>query len=93
MLKPTEDRVIVAPDEPESKSKGGIIMPDVAKEKPAKGTIVAVGPGRTLENGSLIPLPFTDGMRVMFRRYGGADFEMDGKTYRILERADVLAVL
>lgn len=91
MLTPTEDRVIVVPDEAERMSKGGIVIPDIAKEKPAKGTIVAVGPGRTFENGLLVPLQFTVGQKVMFRRYGGSDFEVEGKTYRILERVDVLA--
>lgn len=92
MLKPLADRVVVKPIEQEERTKGGIVLPDTAKEKPQEGEIVAVGPGRLLDNGQRAPLEVKVGDRVLFARYSGTEFKVDGETYLVLRESDILAV-
>lgn len=92
MLKPLADRVVVKPIEQEERTKGGIVLPDTAKEKPQEGEIVAVGPGRLLDNGQRAPLEVMVGDRVLFARYSGTEFKVDGETYLVLRESDILAV-
>jgi len=92
VLKPLADRVVVKPIEQEERTKGGIVLPDTAKEKPQEGEIVAVGPGRLLDNGQRAPLEVAVGDRVLFARYSGTEFKVDGETYLVLRESDILAV-
>lgn len=92
-LKPLGNRVAVAPDEPPSKSPGGIIMPDTVKSKPARGRIVAVGPG-SLMSGSAsnrVPLAVAVGDEVVYGKYTGTEIEVEGKTFVILAEDEILA--
>ena len=92
-LKPLDDRVVVQPVEAEEKTAGGIVLPDAAKEKPQRGTVKAVGPGRLLETGERCPLSVAVGDQVLFSKYGGTDIEVDGKEVKILRESDILAKL
>ena len=87
-IKPLADRVLVAPGPPEEKTAGGIIIPDTAKEKPQKGTIVAVGPGKKEE-----PLSVKVGDKVMYGKYGGTEVTFDGKDYLIMRESDIYAIV
>lgn len=92
-IKPLADRVIVAPsDVEESKTRGGIIIPDTAKEKPQEGDIVAVGPGRVDDNGKPIKMNVKVGDKVLYSKYGGTELKYDGKEYLIMSESDILAV-
>ncbi|PZA06147.1 MULTISPECIES: co-chaperone GroES [unclassified Meiothermus] len=93
MLKPLGDRVVVKRIEEEAKTKGGIVLPDTAKEKPQKGKVIAVGSGRVLDNGTKLPLEVKEGDTVVFAKYGGTEIEIDGEEYIILSERDLLAVL
>jgi chaperonin GroES len=86
-VKPLDDRLLIKPLEPESKTSGGIIIPDTAKEKPIMGEVVAVGSDEDLQN--LIKV----GDKVIFAKYGGEEITIDGKEYRIIQRSDVLAIV
>ena len=91
-LEPTEDRILVTPFDPEKRSRGGIIIPDgVSQDKPRVGVVIAKGPGRLLESGQLIPVPFAVGDRVLFGKYSGSDFQVDGMTVLVMHANDVLA--
>ena len=92
-IKPLADRVIVKPMKAEEVTKGGIIIPDTAKEKPAEGKIVATGNGRMGEDGKLLPMDVKVGDRVLFSKYGGTDVKIDGADYLILRQDDVLGVI
>ncbi len=92
-LKPLDDRVVVQPVEAEERTAGGIVLPDAAKEKPQRGTVKAVGPGRLLETGERCPLSVAVGDQVLFSKYGGTDIEVDGKEVKILRESDILAKL
>ncbi len=92
-VKPLGDRVLVQPVEQEEVKKGGIIIPDTAKEKPQEGKIVAVGAGKRDDNGKLIPLDVKKGDRVLFSKYGGTEIKIDGKDYLIMREDDILGVL
>jgi chaperonin GroES len=92
-LKPLGDRVVVEPIEQEEISAGGIILPETAKEKPQKGTIVAVGPGARDEDGKRILLDVGKGDIVLFAKYAGTEFKVDGKKLLILKESDLLAVI
>ncbi|MGQ9692453.1 MAG: co-chaperone GroES, partial [Thermaceae bacterium] len=92
-LKPLGDRVVVKRIEEEPKTKGGIVLPDTAKEKPQKGKVIAVGTGRVLENGQKVPLEVKEGDIVVFAKYGGTEIEIDGEEYVILSERDLLAVV
>ena len=93
VIKPLGDRVVVKRIEEEPKTKGGIVLPDTAKEKPQKGKVIAVGTGRVLENGQRVPLEVKEGDIVVFAEYAGTEIEIDGEEYVILSERDLLAVL
>ncbi|MEO1527631.1 MAG: co-chaperone GroES [Planctomycetota bacterium] len=90
-LRPLDDRVVVQPVEAETTTAGGIVLPDSAKEKPQRGTIVAVGPGKLLESGNRGELSVTVGDIVIYGKYGGSDIEVDGQEMKILRESDILA--
>src|SRR6187551_3544566 len=92
-IRPLQDRVIVKRVQEEEKTKGGIIIPDTAKEKPIEGKVIAVGNGKRLEDGSVRPLEVKAGDRVLFGKYSGTDIKIDGEEHLILREDDVLAVL
>ena len=90
-IRPLDDRVVVEPIEAEETTSGGIVLPDSAKEKPQRGTIVAVGPGKLLDSGSRGELSVTVGDEVIYGKYGGSDIEVDGDEVKILRESDILA--
>ncbi|MAI71444.1 MAG: co-chaperone GroES [Rhodopirellula sp.] len=90
-LRPLDDRVVVQPNEAEETTAGGIVLPDSAKEKPQRGTIVAVGPGRLLDSGNRGDMTVTIGDTVIYGKYGGSDIEVDGQEMKILRESDILA--
>lgn len=92
-LRPLADRVIVKAIEAEEKTKGGIVLPDTAKERPQEGEVLAVGPGRRLEDGSLVPPAVKVGDRVLYSKYGGTEVKLGGEEYLILREDDILGVL
>ena len=92
-IRPLQDRILVDRLEELATTKGGIIIPDTAKEKPAEGTIVAVGKGKADNDGKLIPLELQIGDRVLFSKYGGTDVKLDGKDFLIMGQDDVLCVV
>lgn len=86
-----DDRVLVKPNAAEEKTAGGIIIPDTAKEKPQKGTVIAVGKGKYAEQtGNLIPLSVKEGDTVMYGKYGGTEINLDGEDYLIMRASDIL---
>ena len=86
-----DDRVLVKPNEAEEKSAGGIIIPDTAKEKPQKGTVIAVGKGKYAEQtGNLIPMQIKAGDSVMYGKYGGTEISIEGQDYLIMRASDIL---
>jgi len=90
-LKPLDDRIVVEPLEAEEVTAGGIVLPDSAQEKPHRGIVVAVGPGRLLESGERGALSIAVGDEVIYGKYGGSDIEVDGREVKILREADILA--
>ncbi|MGB9792445.1 MAG: co-chaperone GroES [Thermacetogeniaceae bacterium] len=92
-LRPLGDRVVLKVIEQEEKTKGGIVLPDTAREKPQKGEVVAVGSGKLLENGQRVPIDLKVGDRVIFSRYAGTEVKVDGEEYLIVEVRDILAVI
>ena len=90
-LRPLDDRVVVKPNEAEEKTAGGIVLPDSAKEKPQRGTVVAVGPGRLLDSGNRGEMSIAKGDTVIYGRYGGSDIEVEGQEMKILRESDILA--
>jgi chaperonin GroES len=92
-LKPLADRVIVKQSEAETKTASGIVLPDSAKEKPTKGKVVAVGPGRLDDNGKRMEIGLRVGDTVYYGKYSGTDVEVDGEKFVILRESDVLGVL
>ena len=91
-IRPLYDRIVIKRFEGEDKTKGGIIIPDTAKEKPAEGEVVAVGNGRVLEDGTLRPVDVKVGDRVLFGKYGGTEVQIDGEPHVVLREDDVLAI-
>jgi chaperonin GroES len=91
-LKPLHDRIVVEAAAKEEKSAGGIILPDSAQEKPQRGTVLAVGPGKRLDSGQLAAIDVAVGDVVLYGKYGGTEVTVDGKDYVILRADDVLAV-
>jgi chaperonin GroES len=91
-LRPLHDRVVVKRLEEEEKTLGGIIIPDTAKEKPQQGKVIAVGKGRILEDGKVIPLVVKEGDRVLFTKYAGTDIKFDGEEHLIMREDDILAI-
>ncbi|MFH1779155.1 MAG: co-chaperone GroES [Candidatus Omnitrophota bacterium] len=92
-LQPIGDKVIVEVLKAEDKTKGGIVLPDTAKEKPQEAKVIAVGPGKTLPNGKIIPLDVKSGDTVIFGKYSGSEIKVDDKEYLIIEFDDILAVV
>ena len=92
-MKPLGDRVLVEPVEEKEVKKGGIIIPDSAKEKPTEGIIIALGTGKTDDNGKKVPFEVKKGDRVLISKYGGTEIKLDGKELKILNSDDILAVI
>ena len=92
-IRPLQDRIVVSRVAEEEKTKGGIIIPDTAKEKPVEGKVLAVGNGRILEDGSVRKLDVKAGDRVLFNKYGGTEITLNGEQLLILREDDVLGVL
>ena len=92
-LKPLGDRILVEAVEEKEVKKGGIIIPDTAKEKPQEGVVVALGTGKTDDNGKKVPFEVKKGDRIIASQYGGTPIKLDGKEYKILGSDDILAVL
>ena len=92
-LKPLDDRIVVEPSEAEEKTAGGIVLPDTAKEKPQRGKVMAVGPGRLLDSGKRGTPSVRVGDEVFYGKYSGTNVELNGEEYVILKEADVLAVI
>jgi chaperonin GroES len=91
-IRPLQDRILVKRVDEEEKTSGGIIIPDSAKEKPQEGLVVAVGPGKTLENGSVAEIAVQAGDRILFSKYAGTDVDVDGAEHIIIREDDVLAI-
>jgi chaperonin GroES len=92
-IRPLQDRVIVKRVGEEEKTKGGIIIPDTAKEKPMEGKVIAVGKGKLLEDGKIHPLDIKAGDRVLFAKYGGTEVKIDGEEHLIMREEDILGVI
>ena len=92
-VKPLGDRVLVQPIEEQETKKGGIIIPDTAKEKPQEGIVIALGTGKTNDDGKKIPFEVKKGDRVLVSKYGGTEIKLDGKEIKIMSSDDVLAVI
>jgi len=92
-IKPLHDKVVLERLEAESKSAGGILIPDSAKEKPMRGVVIAVGPGRVLENGDVKALDVKKGDQVLFGGYAGSEVKLEGKEYLIVNESEIYAVI
>ena len=92
-INPLDDRLVVEQHEAEEKTAGGILLPEQAKEKPQKGTVAAVGPGKLLDSGNRGPLSVKVGDEVFFAKYAGTDVEISGTKYTVLRENDVLAII
>ncbi|WP_165066622.1 MULTISPECIES: co-chaperone GroES [unclassified Desulfovibrio] len=92
-LKPLNDRVLVKRLESEEKTAGGLYIPDTAKEKPSKGEVVAVGPGKIAENGSRIEMAVKKGEQVLFNKYAGTEIKLDGVEHLVMREEDILAII
>ena len=92
-LVPLGDRIVVRPKEREEMTKSGIVLPDTVKERPQEGKILAVGPGRTLDDGTREPIEVKVGQKILFQKYAGTEFKLDDEELLILSQKDVLAVI
>jgi chaperonin GroES len=93
-LKPLEDRIVVKPNEAETQTASGLVIPDTAKEKPQQGTVIAVGPGKRAESsGELLPVGIEEGQTVLYSKYGGTEVTVDGDELLVLNARDVLAIV
>ncbi len=92
-LRPLEDRVIVKPAKAEEVTKSGIVLPDTAQEKPQRGTVLAVGPGKTKDDGTRVPVDVKVDDVVIYSKYGGTDVKIEGEDYKILRADDIYAVV
>ena len=92
-LVPLEDRVVVQVIETEEKTSSGIVLPDTAKEKPSKATVLAVGPGKYDDSGKLIPMPVKKGDVVVFAKYSGTELKLDGEDYLVMRASDLMGIL
>ena len=90
-VNPLDDRIVVRPCEAEETTAGGIVLPDAAKEKPQRGEVVAVGPGRLLDSGERAAISVEVGDQILFGKYGGTDIEVEGVEVKILRESDILA--
>ena len=93
MITPLQDRIVVERAVEEEKSKGGIVIPDTAKEKPVRGTIVAAGPGKRLESGQIQPMSVKVGDEILFGKYAGTEVKLDNKEYIVMREDDVIAIM
>ncbi len=92
-VRPLHDRLIIQTMEEEERTKGGIIIPDTAKEKPVEGKVIAVGAGRIKKDGTKMPLEIKKGDRVLYAKYGGTEIKIDGEEYLMMKENDILAVI
>ena len=92
-LKPLSDRVVVEPASAEEKSSGGIILPDTAQEKPQQGTVVATGPGKVSDSGTLVEMSVKDGDKILYGKYSGTEVNIAGTDYIIMRESDILAIM
>ena len=92
-VRPLHDRILVKRLSEEEKTKGGIIIPDTAKEKPQEGRVMAVGSGKTFEDGKLVPLEVKTGDKVLFGKYSGNDIKLEGEEHLIVRESDILGVI
>ncbi len=92
-IRPLQDRVIVERIEEEERTKGGIIIPDTAKEKPQEGKVIAVGKGKVSEEGKVVPLTVKEGDKILFGKYSGTEVKLNGNEYLIMREDDILGVL
>jgi chaperonin GroES len=92
-IRPLADKVIIQRTEAESKTAGGIVLPDSAKEKPKRGKVIAVGEGKILDNGSRAPMNVKKGQEVLFSSYAGTEVKMDGKEYLIMDESEIMAII
>jgi len=92
-IKPLDDRVVVEQHKAEGKTSGGIVLPEQAKEKPTRGKVLAVGPGKMLDSGNRAQMCVKVGDDVFYGKYSGSDVEIDGKKYTVLRESDVLAIV
>ncbi len=90
-IRPLEDRVVIQQIEAEEKTSGGIVLPDTAKEKPQRGKVISVGPGRLLDNGERAAIGLVEGDEVLFGKYSGTEIKVDGEEIKILRETDILA--
>ncbi|MCS6858873.1 MAG: co-chaperone GroES [Abditibacteriales bacterium] len=91
-VRPLADKVLIRPKKEEEKTAGGIVLPDSAKEKPQEGTVVAVGPGRLLDNGNRAEMGVKEGDVVIYSKYGGTEISIDGEDYLLMDEGSILAV-
>jgi chaperonin GroES len=92
-LQPLGDRLVVKPTPREEMTKSGIVLPDTAKERPQEGTVLSVGPGRTLDDGKREPMELSEGQKVLFQKYAGTEFKLDEEELLILSQKDILAII
>jgi chaperonin GroES len=92
-IKPLSDRIVIKPSPAEEKTKGGIILPDTAKEKPVIGEVVAVGPGRKGDDGKLVAMELKVGDKVLYGKYSGTEVTIDGQEYLIMRESDIFAIV
>jgi chaperonin GroES len=92
-LQPLGDRVVIKPTPREEMTKSGIVLPDTAKEKPQEGTVIAVGPGRTLDDGKREAMDVKQGQKVLYAKYAGTEFKVEGEDLLIVSQKDILAVV
>ncbi|MDX1494901.1 MAG: co-chaperone GroES [Longimicrobiales bacterium] len=92
-VKPLADRVVVKPLEEEEQMRGGLYIPDTAKEKPSQGEVVAVGPGKVSDDGTRLEMDVSTGDKVLYGKYSGTDVTLDGEEYLILRESDILAIV
>jgi chaperonin GroES len=92
-IKPLGDRVVVKPAEAEEKTKGGIIIPDTAKERPVVGEVIAVGPGKKSDEGKLIPMEVKVGDKVMYGKYSATEVTLEGQDYLVMRESDLIAIV
>ena len=92
-IRPVGDRVVVKPAAMEEITRSGLVIPDTAKEQPQEGIIIAVGSGKLLESGDRAPMEIKVGDRVLYAKYGGTEFKLDGEAYLVMKESDLLAIL
>ncbi|HPZ44250.1 MAG TPA: co-chaperone GroES [Bacillota bacterium] len=93
MIRPLGDRVLVKPLPTEERTKGGIVLPDTAKEKPQEGEVIAVGSGKLLDNGQRVPIDLKPGDKILFSKYAGNEVKIDDVEYLIMRESDILGVI